>query len=244
MTAVTDRPTPDASGRGAAFHSPQGGETGSILEPTLFEISRSGRRAVRFPELSPAAQAAAATQPPIPSDARRTAATPPARGERARPGAPLQSPRAAEPRHRHRLLPAGLVHDEIQPQGQRVGCPPARPGGFAPARPRTDEPGQPRAAVAAVTPAGGDRRLRRGQPAARGRSPRGADRHADDPRVPSFPRARATSGASSSSQTAPTAPTRPPRPWSASSLGPYRRTPAAASTSTRCARRSGRTPPR
>ena len=73
MTTVTDRPAPDASGRGAAFHSPHGGEMASVLEPTLFEASRPGRRAVRFPPLSAAAQAAAATQPPIPAEARRTA---------------------------------------------------------------------------------------------------------------------------------------------------------------------------
>src|SRR5207249_12007333 len=47
-------------------------------------------------------------------------------GERARPPSPLQSAQPPEPRHRPGVLPAGLVHDEIQPKSQRVGGPPAR----------------------------------------------------------------------------------------------------------------------
>jgi glycine dehydrogenase subunit 2 len=74
MTAVEPRATADASGRGAAFHSPPGGGELHVVEPTLFERSRSGRRAVRFPAPSAAAREAAAGQPPIPETARRTAA--------------------------------------------------------------------------------------------------------------------------------------------------------------------------
>ncbi|MEX0630525.1 MAG: aminomethyl-transferring glycine dehydrogenase subunit GcvPB [Chloroflexota bacterium] len=44
-----------------------------VVEPTLFERSRPGRRAVRFPAPSEAARTAAASQPPIPDAARRTA---------------------------------------------------------------------------------------------------------------------------------------------------------------------------
>ncbi|MGH2463445.1 MAG: aminomethyl-transferring glycine dehydrogenase subunit GcvPB [Candidatus Limnocylindria bacterium] len=73
MSAVGERPVTDASGRGAAFHSPPAGERLRIVEPTLFERSRPGRRAVRFPAPSDAARAAAASQPAIPADARRTA---------------------------------------------------------------------------------------------------------------------------------------------------------------------------
>jgi glycine dehydrogenase subunit 2 len=73
MTAVEARPAPDASGRGAAFHSTPGGETLRVVEPTLFERSRPGRRAVRFPAPSAAATASAADQPALPERARRTA---------------------------------------------------------------------------------------------------------------------------------------------------------------------------
>jgi len=73
VSAVGERPTTDASGRGAAFHSPPAGEVLRVVEPTLFERSRPGRRAVRFPAPSEAARTAAASQPPIPASARRTA---------------------------------------------------------------------------------------------------------------------------------------------------------------------------
>ena len=37
MSAVGERPTTDASGRGAAFHSPPAGEVLRVVEPTMFE---------------------------------------------------------------------------------------------------------------------------------------------------------------------------------------------------------------
>ena len=74
MSAVEERTAADASGRGAAFSSPTPGAELVVVEPTLFERSRPGRRAVRFPPPSEAARASAATQPPIPDDARRTEA--------------------------------------------------------------------------------------------------------------------------------------------------------------------------
>jgi glycine dehydrogenase subunit 2 len=43
-----------------------------VVEPTLFERSQPGRRAVRFPAPSDAARAAAASQPAIPESARRS----------------------------------------------------------------------------------------------------------------------------------------------------------------------------
>jgi glycine dehydrogenase subunit 2 len=73
MSAVGERPLTDASGRGAAFHSPHGGERLRVVEPTLFERSQPGRRAVRFPAPSDEAHASAATQPPIPKNALRSA---------------------------------------------------------------------------------------------------------------------------------------------------------------------------
>ncbi|MEX0710307.1 MAG: aminomethyl-transferring glycine dehydrogenase subunit GcvPB [Chloroflexota bacterium] len=73
--SVLERPTAgDASGRGAAFHSPEGGEHLVTVEPLIFDASRSGRRAVRFPAPSPAAVAAAGGQPEMPTEALRAAA--------------------------------------------------------------------------------------------------------------------------------------------------------------------------
>ena len=72
MSAVESHPATDASGRGSAFHSPAGGETLRVVEPTLFERSKAGRRAVRFPQPSEGAEAAAASQPSVPETARRT----------------------------------------------------------------------------------------------------------------------------------------------------------------------------
>ncbi|HEY4767454.1 MAG TPA: aminomethyl-transferring glycine dehydrogenase subunit GcvPB, partial [Candidatus Limnocylindria bacterium] len=63
----------DASGRGAAFTSPDGGEVLTVVEPLIFASSRAGRRAVRFPAPSARAKAAAASQPAIPADACRAA---------------------------------------------------------------------------------------------------------------------------------------------------------------------------
>jgi glycine dehydrogenase subunit 2 len=74
VSAVESRPAADASGRGAAFHSPASGERLRVVEPTLFERSRPGRRAIRFPAPSAAARASAAEQPEIPAAARRTTA--------------------------------------------------------------------------------------------------------------------------------------------------------------------------
>ncbi len=70
--SVLERPaTGDASGRGSAFHSPDGGEQLIVVEPLIFDASRPGRRAVRFPAPSPEARASAAGQPPIPAEVLR-----------------------------------------------------------------------------------------------------------------------------------------------------------------------------
>jgi glycine dehydrogenase subunit 2 len=73
--SVLERPTAgDASGRGAAFHSPEAGEQLTIIEPLIFAASRPGRRAVRFPTPSSEAREVAAGQPTIPDKALRSAA--------------------------------------------------------------------------------------------------------------------------------------------------------------------------
>jgi glycine dehydrogenase subunit 2 len=79
--SVTQRPgapagapeAADESGRGAAFTSPDTSHTLTVVEPLLFERSRPGRRAVRFPAPSVEALRAAADQPAVPEGARRAA---------------------------------------------------------------------------------------------------------------------------------------------------------------------------
>jgi glycine dehydrogenase subunit 2 len=71
--SVAESPPADASGRGAAFHSPEGGEQLSVVEPLIFSASAEGRRAVRFPRASDRARQAAATQPDLPEAALRSA---------------------------------------------------------------------------------------------------------------------------------------------------------------------------
>ncbi len=73
--SVAERPTEtDASGRGAAFASPHGGEQLEIVQPLIFDASAPGRRGVRFPAPSEHASAASAMQPEIPADQRRATA--------------------------------------------------------------------------------------------------------------------------------------------------------------------------
>jgi glycine dehydrogenase subunit 2 len=71
--SVAESPPTDASGRGAAFHSPEGGEQLSVVEPLIFSAAAEGRRAVRFPHASDRARRAAATQPDLPQEALRGA---------------------------------------------------------------------------------------------------------------------------------------------------------------------------
>jgi glycine dehydrogenase subunit 2 len=73
--SVLERPASgDPSGRAAAFTSPAGGQELTIVEPLIFDASRPGRRAVRYPSPSEAARAAAADQPAIPGSAARATA--------------------------------------------------------------------------------------------------------------------------------------------------------------------------
>lgn len=73
--SVADAPgVHDPSGRGSAFSGATGGTSESVVEPLVFERSRPGRRAVRFPAASERARAAAIGQPVVPEFARRAAA--------------------------------------------------------------------------------------------------------------------------------------------------------------------------
>jgi glycine dehydrogenase subunit 2 len=73
--SVAERPAAtDASGRGAAFGGPPGGNEPTVVEPLIFDASAPGRRAVRFPAPSAAAREAASGQPELPAGSRRAVA--------------------------------------------------------------------------------------------------------------------------------------------------------------------------
>ena len=79
--------------------------------------------------------------------ARGAAGAARARGARGRP--PLREPVPAQLLGRHGLLPAGLVHHEVQPQAQRVGRAPAGLRQPPPAGARRGRPGHAPAALGA-----------------------------------------------------------------------------------------------
>ena len=80
-------------------------------EPLIYEICRAGRKAVSLPDVD-------VPEAPLPQEALRDDLPLPEVSE-------IDLVRhytrlcAAEPLHRHRLLPARLVHDEVQPEGER-----------------------------------------------------------------------------------------------------------------------------
>ena len=82
------------------------------------------------------------------------------------------------------LLPARLVHDEVQPQAQRVGRPAAGLRQPPPDGARRGRPGHAPAAVGARAGPGRDLRDAGRHPPAGGRRPGRADRDPDDPRPP------------------------------------------------------------
>ena len=191
---------------------------GAQLQPTLFELSRPGRGGGKIPH------------PPkdaldrIPAERPARDAAGPARAQRARGRPPLRQPVAAELRDRHGLLPARLVHDEVQPQAQRVGGPPARLRDAPPARARRGRPGHAPAPVGARGGARRDQRDARGHAPAGGRRPGRADRDPDDPRLPPGARRhRARRGPRPG--LARTGRTRRPRRWPASGRSRSRRPP-------------------
>ena len=105
----------DADGRSGSMSV-----VGTRLQPTLFERSRPGRGGGKIPH------------PPkdaldrIPNDRAARDAAGAARDERTRRRPPLRQPVAPELRRRYGVLPARLVHDEVQPEAQRMGRSPAR----------------------------------------------------------------------------------------------------------------------
>ena len=161
----------------------------------------------------------------IPADGPPGDAAGPARAERARRRPPLRQPVAAQLRGRHRVLPARLVHDEVQPQAQRVGGPPARLRRPPPAGARTRSPrARSSCCGSSRAPSPRSRGMRAVTPPAGRRRPGRADRHPDDPGLP--PRAAATRSATrSSSRTLATGRTRRPRRWPASGRSRSRRPP-------------------
>ncbi|CAA9411140.1 MAG: Glycine dehydrogenase [decarboxylating] (glycine cleavage system P2 protein), partial [uncultured Phycisphaerae bacterium] len=107
----------------------------------------------------------------------------PAGGRPARPRAALHAPDAPELLRRHELLPAGFVHDEVQPEGQRGARGARGVRRAAPAAAGRRLPGRASTAVPPAGDASGDLRASRGEPAAvRGRA-RAVGGPADGPRV-------------------------------------------------------------
>ena len=157
------RPLRHPGGRAIAGRRCRVSVTGERLQPTIFERGRPGRGGGKIPH------------PPkdaldrIPAAARRARAAGAARDERARRRPPLRQPVAAQLRGRHRVLPARLVHDEVQPEAQRVGRPPAGLRQPPPAGTRRDRAGHPPAAVGARARPGRD--LRACAPSASSRRP-------------------------------------------------------------------------
>jgi len=72
--SVAEAPRSDPSGRGAAFSGAAGGDELTVVEPLIFDASRPGRRAVRFPTASDLARQAAGGQPELPASVRRASA--------------------------------------------------------------------------------------------------------------------------------------------------------------------------
>ena len=166
--------SPKPSRRAARSRPPELGPqlaVGPSLQPTLAELSRPGRGTTKVPH--------------PPADALARIPGGPASG-----GQPLGLPELNEPeviRHfvnlsqlnfsrRHRVLPARLVHHEVQPQDQRVGRAAAGLRGAAPARARRRCAGHPRAHVGAGAVARRDQRHERRHAAAGRRRARRADR--------------------------------------------------------------------
>src|SRR5687767_363125 len=69
--SVAEAPSSDPSGRGSAFSGTSGGDELRIVEPLIFDRSRSERRAVRFPLPSDLAREQASGQPQLPASVLR-----------------------------------------------------------------------------------------------------------------------------------------------------------------------------
>jgi hypothetical protein len=84
-------------------------------EKIIFEYSRPGRGA--FAQWPSEREHPNAIASDIPEKSAPQAARDAARAQRARSGAPLHAALAAQFLHRHALLSARVVHDEVQPEG-------------------------------------------------------------------------------------------------------------------------------
>jgi glycine dehydrogenase subunit 2 len=71
MSAVEAPERRDTSGRGAAFSGAVGGAEPTVVEPLIFDRSRAGRRAVRFPAASERSRQVGAGQPELPASVLR-----------------------------------------------------------------------------------------------------------------------------------------------------------------------------
>ena len=116
-------------------------------------------------------------------------------GVRGRGHASLHAPVALELRHRHRALSARLVHDEVQPEGQRARGAHARFRRAASGAAGVHHRRRARADVGARAHAVRNRRLRARHPAAGGRRAGRARRRHDDPRLPRGQGTQALQGA-------------------------------------------------
>ena len=146
-------------------------------------------RAARLRGARPRRARAPARRAPARAPAPRGAARAP-RGLRAGDRAPLQPAQQAQLRPRHRLLPAGVVHDEAQPQAPRAG---RRAAGPLPPAPLPVAAARPGGARADVEPGAGARRGLGPAPrlaAAERRLARRAGGRAAHPRLPRRPRRR------------------------------------------------------
>ena len=122
-TTCCSSPSPRSARPADIDRLARGARGGARLMKLIYEKSQAGparRRRCRSYDL-PAAE--------VPEELRRARAAAPARARRAGARPPLHGALDAQLRHRHRLLPARLLHDEAQPARQRARrrcCPASR----------------------------------------------------------------------------------------------------------------------
>ena len=191
LVCVTEQKTReqiDALARGAGRCTMSGpertvGTRGLVFnEPLIFEQGSPGRVGYSLPPCDvpgKKAEALIPAAPPARADPR------PARGERGGRGAPLHADLAVELRDRPGLLPARLVHDEVQPAGQRGRGAAARlcQSASVPAGRRWPR-GRCELHLGAGAVPGGDQRAGPRHAPPLGRGARRADRRHDDPGLP------------------------------------------------------------
>ena len=158
--------------------------------PLIFELSSEGRRGI---DLSPRAPASGAA----PKSRRRTlprGSPGLSRTERAAGAAAFPAPVAAQLRAGAAVLPARIVHDEVQPASSTTSWRRCRVGRAASRDARASGAGRARTDRADGSGARRDHRHGRGLASSRGRRAGRADRAADGPRVSSQARRSAAQG--------------------------------------------------